>query len=297
MKPFAISLTFIFLLSSCASTESIYYQLYKTQPTLQTEAENFVEDEMRYEDRNCIIRYNFWNEGGDAGFAFTNKTDSVICINKARSYYVLNGIANDYYTGRSIANTNSSEIGVSSGVGVSASITGITRDGYIGQRGVSQGVSIGTLFGKSETETLFEREDVCIPPHSSKIISQYSIFERPIRYCNLIKYPDSKTTDKVSFTEETSPIRFGNRITYNIDGSAEVHAVTHEFFVTEVVNYPKSGFVKTKEIVNCDPKDRKRSAYEIEYTPYYSESRFFNEYNSSNPRFDSTLVEVFDALK
>lgn len=286
----------IVFLAGC-SYESIYYQLYKTQPTLKTEVENFNFEELVYADDFCEIRYNFWSEGGDAGFVFTNVTDSILCLQLDRSYFVLNGVAYDYYLNRTFSSSKSVGLGVYGSYGASKGITGITNSGYLGHLGVSRNVAAGSIVNTSESETIVEQAEVCVPAKTSKIIKQYSVYERPLRYCNLTKFPSKNESDKVSFGEEDSPIRFGNVVTYCVDGDSEVRTIAHDFYVSEMANYPESGFVKEKQVVNCDPSDKKRSSYKIEYTPFYSSTSFYNRYNTTNPRFDSTRVPVFKAVR
>lgn len=85
----------MFFMSSCSST--LFYQVYKTSSSLQVSEE---EDNLYYEDENCIVSYNLWSEEGNAGFQFYNKTEETIYLNLAKSFFVLNGIAYDYFKNR-----------------------------------------------------------------------------------------------------------------------------------------------------------------------------------------------------
>lgn len=280
------------VLTSCS--DIYYYQLYKTQPTLQTEAQRFDADKMVYSDNICEIRYDFWSEGGTPGFVFTNKTDSMVCVDLAESFYVLNGYAYDYYLDRRYSNSVSSSVGSSANYSRGAYVTGITNYGFIGTRSITRGVSVSAASGSSVSRSYTEKDNICVPPNTSKVISEYSIFEDPIRYCNLIKYPKRGTSDKASFTEKDSPLTFGNVITYYMEGIEEPNRITHNFYVSDIENYSESDFIKEKKVVNCEPNSDKRTRYEVKYFPFATNTTFYNRYTAST-KLDSSFIKVFDA--
>ena len=59
----------------CTSCMGLYYQLYETDPL--TDNVKSVEGALVYEDANCMVVYDFWQEAGNAGFAIVNKTAKV----------------------------------------------------------------------------------------------------------------------------------------------------------------------------------------------------------------------------
>ena len=87
----------VMLISSCAVTE--YYQVF------QTNTENGILDKNRimFEDKNCSVYYNLWAEGGDVGFSIYNKTENDLTIYLTKSFFVLNGIAYEYYQNRTFS--------------------------------------------------------------------------------------------------------------------------------------------------------------------------------------------------
>ena len=89
------------LLSSCAST---YYQVYETRPLPGTQVERG-DGVLVYEDENCRVLYDFWTDGGNAGFAIYNKTGENLYVDKSESFFVKNGTAKNYYEGKSYART------------------------------------------------------------------------------------------------------------------------------------------------------------------------------------------------
>ena len=48
------------------AAEKEFYQIYRVEPLSQNI--KATEDEVLYEDANCQIRYDFWDDNGDAGF-------------------------------------------------------------------------------------------------------------------------------------------------------------------------------------------------------------------------------------
>lgn len=74
-----------------------YIQLLTTKPIDQNVPIAQVNGGLLYEDDSCTIFYNFWENGGNIGFKFYNKTDKIIDIDLNRSFFVKNGVAYDYY--------------------------------------------------------------------------------------------------------------------------------------------------------------------------------------------------------
>src|SRR5690606_36493251 len=99
------------LMSSCAGTQ--FYQIYDAQSDMVKFSDN--SSVMTYEDSNCRINYNLWSENGNAGFTFYNKSDEVIHLLLDQSFYVLNGMAHDYYQDRIFSNGNEAVTRSSSG--------------------------------------------------------------------------------------------------------------------------------------------------------------------------------------
>ena len=276
-------------LTSCS--ESIYYQMYRVKPETVAGA-TFDGSKMVYSDDVCEIRYDLWEDGGDIGFVFTNKTDSIICVDMTRSYFIFNGRAYDYYRNRTYSNTVSNGVGYSSGRSVVGSITGLTYDGYLGTISAARSTAAATTVGNSKTRTQRESEEVCIPPMSSKIISEYNIFESPLRYCGLAKFPRRKENDSVSFTEENSPIKFSNYITYRTDESSNVKTIENGFYIDEIKNMPESQFVTLSKKRSCDPNDKNRVPVYYWNYQLYGKSAFFNKYSTSS-KFDDSLMEWY----
>ena len=192
-----------FLLTSCVSTN--FVQVYKAMPSDKLVMQD---DRIVYEDDNCKVTYYLWSEGGNIGFQFFNKTDKNIYVKLEESFFILNGIAHNYYKNRVFTNLDSS-------------------------------ISYN------------EEKDVCIPPNTSKNISEYNINESLFRDCDLFKFPTKKQITTKSFTKEQSPLVFSNRISYSVGKNDNLIKFENEFYVTEISNYPENEFIEWKYEKYC----------------------------------------------
>ena len=82
------------LLAACST--SGYVQVVDVQSTLPVQQNNYV-----YDDGTCRITYALWAEGGNAGFVVENLSDEILYLDLAKSFYIQNGTAHDYYLHRS----------------------------------------------------------------------------------------------------------------------------------------------------------------------------------------------------
>ena len=103
------------------SCQPYYYQVYEV--TSQDVSQGG--DVLLSENEDCRVTYNLWSENGDVSFLFFNKTDSNLYVVMPKSFFILNGIANDYYTqsiyGMSVTNAISAT--ASTGVGIQGYLT------------------------------------------------------------------------------------------------------------------------------------------------------------------------------
>ena len=72
-------------------SKSTYFQVYQTQP-VNTEKCVAKDGKLVHESGDFTVRYNFFAENGDAGFWFINNSDSVVYLNLAESFFILNGL-------------------------------------------------------------------------------------------------------------------------------------------------------------------------------------------------------------
>ncbi len=209
------------LLLALISCETTYYQIYeaKSLENVSQDQDGFV-----FEDENCIIHYDLWSEGGDAGFSIYNKTDQTLYLDKFNTHFVINGVAKDYYLDRVFTNNET--------------------------------VAINSLFynisNESSVSTSYkEKSIIAVPSKTRRKISEYNINNLFFRECELEKYPSSRKVRTESYTEKNTPFTFENRISYFFDKDEEFHEIKNSFFVSSVTNYPSKDIISNEQMEEC----------------------------------------------
>jgi hypothetical protein len=222
------------LLSSCVST---YYQVYKADSIDKMTPKD---NSLIFEDENCTVFYNLWSADGNIGFRFFNKSNKSIYLNLEESFFIINGMANNYFQNRTF--TKSSNIGTSSSqsLGASKSISGLNYLDLLQTNRIYAANSVGIISTSGYSISYNEEKVVCIPSKTSKIITEYSINETRFRNCDLFGYPKKKQIKTVNFTKENSPLVFSNRLVYYIDLKDKPIQFDNSFYVTEITNYPEN---------------------------------------------------------
>ena len=295
MKTTLLLCTIGLLMFSCMPLS--YYQIYKVQPI--NNISNF-DNSLIYEDTNCKVMYNFWEEYGNAGFLLYNKSDKNIYIDMKECFFIRNGIAYDYYQNREFISQNSTSqssmythwaTNTYNTVNAKADLISIyqgygqTNSHLMGKetnRGYS---SSSSKFSTSSRTASFgisikEQEVVCIPPKSAKIISEYNINGLLYRDCNLFLFPSAKNIRTSNFSEETSPIVFENRISYTIEGTDAIIRMEHKFYISEISNYSYSDITEKVKEKKCE-EDDSLPTYEVKFkdaSPY----KFYIEYSRND---------------
>lgn len=261
---------FSFLLTSCASTS--YYQVYQVTPSNEmTESNN----QIIYEDDNCMVFYNLWSEGGDIGFQFYNKTNKTIEINMEKSYFILNGIAYDYFKNRTLTKAQSS--------GAKAENTATasrfyTKPNLLNANKLEATKSAAVMSSSSVSVAYEENKIINIPPKSAKVISEYSINDLPYRDCDLYRYPSATQIKNKYFSKNDSPLVFSNRINYNFQDTKEVIEFENEFYVSEIANYPERHMYDYEQIEKCGQKSMNKERVFKDV----SSSKFYIQYYKGN---------------
>lgn len=258
------------LLSSCA-TEKNYYQVYEVTSQDVSQKENV----LRFENSDCRITYNLWSEGGNLSFLIHNKTDKNLYIVMPQSFFILNGVANDYYSESSYSHsiTNSAAVSASRRL----SISGFLTDGYYWYPSrLSR--QIGASIGNSATESIETKEVafVCVPPKSAKFVKGFNLSDHLYKDCNNSSenYPRS-TSSMIRYTEDDTPLSFTNRIAYTInEQSSEINYIEHHFWLSSLQNYSEKAAISEQKIEECETKARKVKRSFTMYSP----SKFYNRY-------------------
>jgi hypothetical protein len=186
------------------------------------------------------VIYNFWERGGNPGFRIFNKTDKNVYVDLSSSFFIHNNRAFDYYRGREFNVQNSISVSKSASASASAAVVLYGMLGYYDAsagKSVSYGNSVGINGVESQGMTFHEKPVVCIPPHSEKYFSEYSILESIVRFCEIKQdYPKSASEASL-YQRDNSPVVFKNIISYFVDNKEDVKLIENEFWISEIINY------------------------------------------------------------
>lgn len=227
-------LCLIIFLASCAETN--YYQVFRAIPENGTLKNNSI----IFEDKNCTVSYNLWSEGGDIGFSIYNKTDADLTIDLTKTFFVMNGVANEYFRNRTVSMSSSS---------------GTTLTSYIYPAYYWNPAKISGTNSSSFSTSYIEKPELTIPPKTSINISEYRISNARIINCNLESYPS--IGDKIYFLKydkSISPFVFYNLITYKTKG--DTRRLENRFFISEITNIPSTYMFTEIDTSDCGEKLR-----------------------------------------
>ena len=243
MKKFFCFFAIIYMLSSCSVSN--YYQICEVTSNLDKTSDGAYE----YKTGDCKIDYDFWNDNGQITFFVTNNSDEMMYIDLAKSFLIKNGIAYDYFLHRS--NTSSRLISSSSSAAATASVYSLNSlyDKYPAK--------IYSTYGEKQTSqkaasiTVEESPIIIIPPHATKILSEYSIMGNRFTDCDLYESPSKKESVSMSFSEDNSPLKFTNYISFHIGENGLTQTVENEFYISKITNFHEDAVL---ELVNtkCD---------------------------------------------
>ena len=271
MKKFVYYATMLIVLFTSCATEKYYYQVYEVTSPDVTQKDNV----LSYENADCRITYNLWSEGGNLSFLIHNKTEKNLYVVMPRSFFILNGIANDYYTESSYSHsvTNSAALAASKQL----SVSGFLTDGYYWYPSrLSR--QLGASVGMSTTGTIETKEAafVCVPPKSAKFIRDFNLSDHIYKDCNNSRenYP-WKTSSVVRYTQLDTPLSFRNRIAYTFnEQTSEINYIEHQFWLSSLQNYSKKAAISKQKIEECETGTRRVQRSFTMYSP----SRFYNRY-------------------
>ena len=260
MKKYIMLLPLLGFLCACSSKP--YYQICKVDSYLTTSPYGAYE----YRDASCNITYDFWANGGAVKFTFTNNTDEILYIDLSKSFVIKNGIAYDYFQNRSI--TNTATISASKSSGAAATANGFWNlPGSLFPGSITS--TTGATAGVQSTASVMyvEQPVLAIPPHASKVISEYGIMDQRYVDCDLYESPSPREDASMSFYLTNTPMSLKNYICYNIGDNAEEHIVENSFFISKVKNQNYKDTVR-KFLSGCsNDKDRKMEERFITTSP------------------------------
>ena len=268
MKHYFFSLLNVAILFSSCSSVYHYVQVFEAKSSSQSAQIKNEGGGMLYEDNNCAVFYSLWANGGDASFAIYNKTNEIMYVDLSKTFFIRNGIANDYYKERAWGETttNSTSTQVSSSVAASANLSysyGASA-AYLGNfgdlplttnepiftsvnaqksetYGYLRSAALANTYAISTSSSISAKEQkiIALPPHSSKIVSEYAITNTSAIFldCDLERYPSEQAS--ISFEETNSPLHFSNYISYRLGDNQQDRIIENNFYVSKIINYAR----------------------------------------------------------
>ena len=266
-----VLITFAFLSVSCAFQNN-FYQVYETVP----ENGKLSNNEVVFEDDNCKISYNLWENRGDIGFDIYNKTNDNLILHKDKSFFILNNYAYDYFLNRITSNSSSNSITSSSGY------TNYNKYLYNNRFSSSSGFSQSSF--SSNATAYNEKNQIIIPPKTNKRISEYSIVNSFYSTCDALKFPSIRKIKKLSFDKSNSPFVFYNLIAYETNG--KITQTENKFYVSSITNIPESEMLISVNKDKCDDLESQSNYYSNKI--YVLKDNFPNRfYYMYNMKYDS----------
>lgn len=217
------------LLTSCSVTN--YYQVYKAN----SENGTFAKDKIFFEDKNCSVTYNLWAEGGDIGFSIYNKTDNDLTIDLTKTFFVLNGVAYEYFQNRTFSKSSSS----------GTTLTSYPYYYYWYWNPAKVSGTNSTSFSTS----FAEKPELTIPSKTSINISEYHVANSRYVKCDLEEYPSRRNVKTLKFDKTNSPFVFYNLITYKTKSDSS--RIENKFYVSEITNLPSTEMLTTVNTDSC----------------------------------------------
>lgn len=214
------------LLTSCGSSN--YYQILKTDygnGKLQDES-------IVFEDKNCVVSYNLWDTGGNVGFNIYNKTESDLTINLKKTFFVLNGVAYEYFKNRTFSSSQN----------VGSTVATYNYPYY------SNVASVSDISTSSSGVTYIEQPELTIPPKTSINIKEFLVTNTTYYSSSLKPYPTGKDIGSIKFDELHSPYVFYNLISYTVNKDSL--RIENKFYVNEISNYPTDKLKRSEAVSN-----------------------------------------------
>lgn len=276
-KHLILFITNLGLLTAC--TPTVYEQI----ATLSSEEVQLDENgTFAYKDPLMTIEYNFWSETGKCDFIITNHSDNDLYLDLAKSYFIKNGFANDYYQARTYVYSDRSMASSKTTTAIANNI----RKEYATFNLLSTSKSkIGNNVGSSETTSFIsekgrtveysEKPVICIPAHSKKIVSEFNITSSLYRECGFVRDPSKDEKSIKTFTASTSPILIENKLMFKT-GEKEI-PVNNRFFISQYQNIAYKDATQKVEIEKCDGTKMKVRTHIMS-----AKNRFYITYDDAN---------------
>lgn len=254
MKKLIIPMVMLFL-AACSVVPN-FYQIYKTNPE---EGGILTNNKIIFEDKNCLVTYNLWAEGGNIGFNIYNKTTSDLTVDLTKTFFVLNDVAFEYFQNRTFSKSSNSG-------------TIINPYRYPNHWNYNPAITGTTSFGISTS--YIEKPILRIPSKTLINVSEYNVINTRYIHCDLLKYPSRKKIKTLYFDKNNSPFIFYNLITYST--STDTLRLENKFYVSEITNYPEDEIFTEIDTSACGGK----LDYSKEVFKNVSPDKFYFKYST-----------------
>jgi len=252
----------------------VYYQV------LHVASPNVTADkyEMVYENDDCVVSYNFWKDGGQPGFEIYNKTNENIYIDLYETHFIKNGTAYNYFKHRTYSEASQVSVGNKKTNSSYNGFTAFFRNGY-GYGSNSQAETSNVKVSSRLSIDTQEERIICIPPHSSKSITEYVISSKPFRDCDYLRFPKRSQISVLRYNQENSPFILKNRITYTVGANQNVapRVIDNDFYVSNIVNFPANEI--TDKITRDACGEKLTRSGKVINSKYAKPDNFYIEYN------------------
>lgn len=276
LKFLLLTLCGLGVLTSCSSYQT-YYQICDVSSQLPVIGEG----NYQYKDASCSLTYDFWTNGGNPGFVFTNNSDAIIYIDLDKSFFIKNGKAFNYFLNRKTSTTHST--GQSSSATKSGTIYGYWTN-YISYYPGSLSASIGSGSSSSQSFTVCYEEQcvIAIPPHSSKTVYEYAVSPDIFTDCDYNTTPNKKQAPTYQFSLTDTPISFSNYITYRVGNDPSEHTISNDFFINSTSFYHYDAIHEKRLVSGCNGDEEK------DVIKFASPRKFYIRYSKEKSKVKSS---------
>lgn len=268
MRPIYLFITLFSFFTSCTPI----YQVFE----LSSSEIKPMDKSVIFENKDVKLTYNFWSNGGQVYFKFTNKTDTELYIDWDKSHLIYNGISYEYWN--DVEETNSFYASLTSSTSntfsdASVNIFSNSATGYSSSTSSSLGKKIAAM----STTKVKPKKVIYLPAKSSVVVSKFTINKSPYYNCDFnLKVMNSKSSKKVSFTKENSPLEFRNQIVYSTDDKFNNKVSVDNSFYISSISFMSEKTFKGKSYTEkeCNIEGSKTETSHSEY-PFKKPNTFY----------------------
>lgn len=270
-----IAVATCFSLTSC---NNVFYQTYSVDSNLNQKDNSLV-----FENEDCKVMYNLWSENGSLSFVFINQTDKDIFINMGQTFYIKNGEAKDYWSNQTYGirtkNSTSFETSITHNY---TTFSDLWTSRYYDPMTFS---NISNIINNVSTQ---KPEYLCIPPKTYREIDGFKIGMDIFYTYNISKDFPHDNTIVATYDENSSPLKFENRIGYSFSkDNNSIKYINNTFWLSNIQNYTeKAATESVKEKKDCYSHKNTRKQFKIG-----GPNKFYNTY-SGKSNAENALLEM-----